>query len=61
VLTIHLGTPEGNQDDYQIVKIEKIIIYLPKEINLKNERLNISLAKLFKWKKLTLEKSKIKK
>ncbi|SHJ75907.1 hypothetical protein [Paramaledivibacter caminithermalis] len=58
---VHLGSPEGNLEDYRIIKTKGIILYVVKNIDLEEERLRISLSKLFVWEKLTLEGGKIRK
>lgn len=52
---IHLGKPESNLEDYIEYSINEIIIYIIKEIKLEKDAIDIDIAKLFKWKKLTLE------
>jgi len=55
VPTIHLGKPENNLDDYEKYEIKEIILYILKGIKTENNEVIITLSKLFKWKKLTLE------
>lgn len=52
---IHLGEPESNLDDYKKYNLENITLYYPKKLELERDEIIISLSKLFKWKKLTLE------
>lgn len=61
VPTIHLGKPKYNLDDYQRINIKGITLYVIRDIDIEKENLKLSISKLFKWKKLTLEGGRIRK
>jgi len=52
---IRLGKPQSNLDDYQKHDLEKVILYFPKKLETERQEIIVSVAKLFKWRKLTLE------
>lgn len=52
---IHLGEPESNLDDYKKYSLENITLYYPKKLESEREEIIISVSKLLKWKKLTLD------
>lgn len=56
---ILIGPPESNLDDYNVFEIKPIAIYIVKNLQTQNEIIHISLSKLFKWEKLSLEGAKI--
>lgn len=55
VPVIHLGEPESNLDDYKKYSLENITLYYPKKLESEREEIIISVSKLLKWKKLTLD------
>lgn len=55
VPVIRLGKPQSNLDDYQKHDLEKVILYFPKKLETERQEIIVSVAKLFKWRKLTLE------
>jgi len=52
---IHLGKPDGNLEDYNLFYVNELNIYITKDLKLAKDEIIIDLAKLFKYKKLTLE------
>lgn len=55
VPTIHLGEPKNSLEGYIKVEEKGVIIYIIRNIRLSNNEIKISLSKLFKWKKLSIE------
>ncbi|ABR47199.1 hypothetical protein Amet_0982 [Alkaliphilus metalliredigens QYMF] len=55
VPVIYLGEPQDNLDDYLKYELEKVTLYYPKKLETERQEILISVSKLFRWKKLTLE------
>lgn len=53
---IDLGKPDNNPVDYQEIEIENISIFVPIKRTETSLGIEISVSKLFAWKKLMVEK-----
>lgn len=56
VAVIDLGKPERNPEGYETLIVEEISIFIPVKMVEGSPEVEISFSKLFKWKKLMLEK-----
>ncbi|MCW3489747.1 hypothetical protein [Dethiobacter alkaliphilus] len=52
---INLGEPPGNLEDYQQFVTGEVVLHYPKKLEAERKAIIISVAKLFKWKKLSVE------
>ena len=53
---IDLGIPGSNPEGYKKFNIENIAIFVPVKMAEESPEVEVSFSKLFKWKKLMLEK-----
>ncbi|MCC5912131.1 MAG: hypothetical protein JJT76_17065 [Clostridiaceae bacterium] len=47
--------PQSNLEDYKKYNLDKAVLYYPKKLEKERKTITISVSKLFRWKKLTIE------
>jgi len=57
---IDLWEPESNPEDYDVFLHQGITLYIPQKLVAQSSEVVISLSRLFRWKKLMLEKIEMK-
>ena len=56
VAVVDLWKPEHNPEDYDAHEVKGITLYVPGKMAKESDEVEISLAQMFRWKKLVLDR-----